>query len=192
VEIKESNFKNHVGGTRGSIELSALFLYFALFSLCLFINQRLVLWDKEIKQRSQSFTCFKRIMDAHDNILKNIKLSNKIIATANAAFLITQNPISLQVKRTAQFAQNLLITKYASQIGFEKSCRISQKLILSRLSPLFLPSKRDASGKVILKRKKWTLNLPLTFTPVPKAFLRGNVSTGQKFQFSRAREWSLI
>jgi hypothetical protein len=131
-------------------------------------------------------------MDSHEGVLKSINLTNKAITAANATFLLTQNPISLQIKKATQLAQNFFIAKYLSQMTFEKSCRISQKLILSRFSPLFFPIKRHLSGTIRLKKKRWLLILPITFYPAPLAFLRGYVSTERKFEFSAAKEWSHI
>lgn len=187
---RELSLSNLIGGNRGSIELASVFILFATFTLCLFINQRLSLWSQEVDQRINSLICFKSIMDAHATIFNRIKLSNKVVATAHATFLATANPISLKVKKATQIGQKILIAIYLSKILLVRKCKISQRTILAYLSPIRKPIRRDLVGRVEFHKRKRTLIFPLTFRPIHRVFLKGFVHSDSTFTFSNAQEWS--
>ncbi len=189
---RKENFTDPLGGNRGSIELAALFTYFCSFLLCLFIHQRLHLWNQEASQRVDSLFCFKKIMDGHALIHKRVDLSNKIIKSAHLAFLASANPLALKFKKVTQAGQSIMIASYFAQLYFKTKCRFSQKILLSRMTPLVLPLKRSLMGEVVLKKGKKTLLFPLTFAPVKRALLKGEVSMTKDYIFTDAKEWTLI
>jgi hypothetical protein len=144
--------------------LLLLILFLGAFSMSAIIFQKkILLFNEEIKQRKQTYSCFKKTFDHYEKLLIFLDKSNLAIQGINAAILIKPTPELFQLKKVIQKSQGVKAKISFLKVAKGNGCEGLQKLSMLKVFPLphrGIKIKRSLSGLALRKDNVEKLVLP--------------------------------